>query len=1448
MIRFSTLFCLLLVSLTTYGQGKVFVAKSVNIGESSILSKTFKSYQVYDINSSEIHKYFTSSSVSPDVGFIFGNDHSWSLEISENNIMKPGMMAKVHTENGIELQPVSKIKHYIGYRSGTNDKAAFSVNEGFFLAEINTPTESYFIEPLWHTVPDAPRNYVLMYKKNDHISSKEFKCGLDDLQKQNNFFNNQQIGHDHDHDGLEEAVLAPTACKEVQIGLASDKSMCTKYGSIANVQDHISSIINLVQVNYIGQFNDDLQYVISDWVNISCSGTDPWTNSTNASTFLSSFTAWGPGGFGTHDIGECWTNRDFDGGTVGIAWVGTVCTSNRYNCIQDWTNNDNLLRVTVAHEFGHNWNYGHDAASNFIMSPTVNNTSTWSAASKTAINAFIPTRNCLSACIGGTPPQAEFTSNKTEGCKPLTVNFTDQSTNTPTSWLWTFPGGTPATSIAKNPTVVYNSAGVYNVTLKATNSAGSDTETKVNYITVFDKPTANFTFVKNLGIVDFTNTSSGGTSFFWEFGDGENSNDENPQHEYFAPGTYNVKLTVGNLCGTSTITKSVLIVFVPLADFSSNVVTGCAPLTVSFSDESEFFPTSWKWSFPGANPNSSTLANPVVTYNVAGQYDVTLTATNSAGSNTITIEKYITVKAKPIAGFAVVINGYTATFTNTTGGIDNTWKWFFGDGDSSIVKSPVHTYKNPGTYTVTLTAENDCGKSSFTSVITIAAIPKANFTSNKTTGCTPLNVNYTDISTNAPNAWSWSFPGGIPAVSNAQNPIVNYNTGGVYDVTLIATNALGSDTIKVSNYINALSVPVAGFNASVNGNVVNFTNTSTFGGTYLWDFGDGNSSTNANPVHTYTAEGTYTVTLTATNICGANTVTKTVVVVFPPTAAFSADQTNGCASLVVNFTNNSSASATFFNWTFDGGTPSTSTIKNPTVTYVTPGTYAVTLVAGNSGGNDTVTITSYIIVAGPPVPSYFYVNSNGFTNFNNTTINGASYSWDFGDGQNSTLKNPSHKYAAEGSYTVVMIATNDCGSVTITTIVNVVLPPNAQFNSDNKTGCNNQTITFEDLSSPNTISWAWEFTGGTPSSSTEKNPTISYGSVGSYDVTLIATNSAGSDTIVKSGYVLISNAAPIASFNYNNVGLSFDFSNTSADAYSYNWNFGDGGLSNDENPNHDYTASGDFTVTLIVVNGCGSDTITQQVTVVGTPPIGDFGSNVTSGCLPLVVTYQDGTVGGATSWAWTFPGGEPATSTEENPTVTYNAGGIYDVELIVSNSYGSDTIKQINYIAVGSAPIATYTYTKNGSVVNFQNQTIGATNYLWNFGDGITSTEENPIHAYAGLGQYTVTLTATNECGSFTLTQTITITVGTNEIEAFESVIVTPNPSNGQFRLNINSSENLGVEMKVVDMLGRLVWSKPLEVSKGFFTQEISIDKPSGQYLLILTSNNKLSIQKLIVQ
>jgi hypothetical protein len=85
--------------------------------------------------------------VSPDVGFIFGNDHSWSLEISENNIMKPGMMAKVHTENGIELQPVSKIKHYIGYRSGTNDKAAFSVNEGFFLAEINTPTESYFIEP-----------------------------------------------------------------------------------------------------------------------------------------------------------------------------------------------------------------------------------------------------------------------------------------------------------------------------------------------------------------------------------------------------------------------------------------------------------------------------------------------------------------------------------------------------------------------------------------------------------------------------------------------------------------------------------------------------------------------------------------------------------------------------------------------------------------------------------------------------------------------------------------------------------------------------------------------------------------------------------------------------------------------------------------------------------------------------------------------------------------------------------------------------------------------------------------------------------------------------------------------------------------------------------------------------------------------------------------------------
>lgn len=254
------------------------------------------------------------------------------------------------------------------------------------------------------------------------------------------------------------------------------------------------------------------------------------------------------------------------------------------------------------------------------------------------------------------PPVAAFTADKTTIKVGQTVNFTDQSTNSPTSWSWSFPGGTPSTSTAQNPSVTYNSAGTYSVTLTATNSTGSNSLTKTNYITVsaLQPPVANFiadkTSIMAGQSVKFTDLSTNNpTSWSWSFPGGtpSSSTAQNPTVTYNTAGTFNVTLTAVNSDGSNTMTKTNYITVSalqpPVADFLADKTTINAGQTVNFTDKSTNNPTSWSWSFPGGTPSSSNTQNPSVIYNTAGTYSVTLTATNSAGSDSEEKVNYITV-------------------------------------------------------------------------------------------------------------------------------------------------------------------------------------------------------------------------------------------------------------------------------------------------------------------------------------------------------------------------------------------------------------------------------------------------------------------------------------------------------------------------------------------------------------------------------------------------------------------------------------------------------------------------------------------------------------------------------------------------------------------------------------------------------------------------------------
>jgi PKD repeat protein len=266
-------------------------------------------------------------------------------------------------------------------------------------------------------------------------------------------------------------------------------------------------------------------------------------------------------------------------------------------------------------------------------------------------------------------PVAAFTASPTSGNAPLSVNFTDKSTGSPTEWKWNFGDGSKIidgnTSDYKNPTHVYSKAGTYTVKETAINAVGRNTVTKSKYIKITNAPApvAAFTASPTSGnaplSVNFTDKSTGSpTEWKWNFGDGSkiidgNTSDyKNPTHVYSKAGTYTVKETAINAVGRNTVTKSNYIKITnapaPVAAFTASPTSGNVPMSVKFTDKSTGSPTEWKWNFGDGSKiidgNTSDYKNPTHVYSKAGTYTVKETAINAVGRNTVTKSNYITVK------------------------------------------------------------------------------------------------------------------------------------------------------------------------------------------------------------------------------------------------------------------------------------------------------------------------------------------------------------------------------------------------------------------------------------------------------------------------------------------------------------------------------------------------------------------------------------------------------------------------------------------------------------------------------------------------------------------------------------------------------------------------------------------------------------------------------------
>ena len=518
--------------------------------------------------------------------------------------------------------------------------------------------------------------------------------------------------------------------------------------------------------------------------------------------------------------------------------------------------------------------------------------------------------------------------------------------------------------------------------------------------------------------------------------------------------------------------------------------------------------------------------------------------------------------------------------------------------------------------------------------------------------------------------------GGINGVTNcpyvSQFPPNGATMGGTglanetinsFDITTIGDSICANTSASISASLTGnppSGATIEWFDAQFNGNLV---------------FTGGNFTT---PI--LTTSTTYWV-----RVCPAPYLVPVLVTVVPctfPVASFSSSDSSICINDCISFTDLSSGSPTSWSWYFFGSSTPTSSQQNPTnICYPNAGSFDVALVINNTNGQDSIFIANFITVN--PLPTVVASNDTSICLGSSATISASgaiSYSWDNGLGVG---QNQSPSPITTTTYIVTGTDVNGCQN-TDNVVVTVIIcgnSPIANFSSSDSSICINDCISFTDLSSGSPTSWSWYFFGSSTPTSSQQNPTnICYPTSGSFDVALVVSNANGQDSIFLTNFITV-NALPNVVANTSNTSICAGDSIvlTGSGATSYSW---DNGVTN--GVSFIPTATTLYTVTGTDLNGCqNTNNVTVTVNSCAAPTT-NFNSSNNTPCIGSCITFNDLSAGTPTSWAWSFINGTPTSSTNQNPTICYDSIGTFDVQLIVSNSFGTDTLLISNYITVDS--------------------------------------------------------------------------------------------------------------------------------------------------------------------
>jgi PKD repeat protein len=1031
------------------------------------------------------------------------------------------------------------------------------------------------------------------------------------------------------------------------------------------------------------------------------------------------------------------------------------------------------------------------------------------------------------------------------------------------TYTWNFGDGSPITN-EQYTSHSYTTAGTYPTWVKVTNLCGMETYIYRTVQVANNIPVTTIDYNISPNPVcpsdEVSFRAYGISAYVWSFGDGSpNSTRQEVYHKYAAAGSYPVSITLTNGCGNSTTMNETVLVSNGLPVTNVNLYIDPNPVCpndqVSFDISADA--TSYSWNFGDGQPGTNSEYT-YHSYTSAGSYEVSVTATNSCGNDTTIYETIMVMNNLPVSNVNLYVNpnpvcpNDEVTF-EVSGNESYSYEWNFGDGGPVAGNSNAyHTYTSVGNYNVSVKVTNACGNDTilYTTVQVLGNLPASYYDIQIAPNPVCPNGTVSFQAWSSSDTYLWTFGDGSLSSNKGRTNHV-YSTPGTYPVSLKVTNGCGNSTVlnqSLTVQNNIIPFPddydyaVLQSEACPNDSIVFYVQNGA--GTYLWDFGDGTSSSVTTPFeaedgymvdmsyHSYSTPGNYVATLTVTNQCGNSFSDQFSILVgnnLPVSGEFGWNLSNPKVGETIEFW---AYGGSTYQFDFgDGSAPVTITTDLEKIQhmYSAPGSYNISVVISNSCGKSATYYDNVIVTGSLAIPSVAGVIS-GITELcrgQNSVVYtvppimyAMTYDWTMPTGatgisSTNTITVNFGALAVSGNITVK--GTNPLGSgalsllavslynkppTPVITINGNMLHSNAingnQWYSENgpidgavgpdylatangnyyviatPLGCSSDPSNiipkfflcdaqfsytwdgfahFTDLSTGGPTSWSWDFGDG--SYSILPNPNHNYAKNGAYMVTLTVFNKLNNcvSTITQKVIAGVENPCQ-AEFGYtiNSVSGLASFASLSTGETAYYWDFGDGDYSIVPNTDHTFKKAGFYTVCLTIWNdttGCQSSICKDILFIPESVNFVKADFSYFTDSADSTVVFSDLSTSNATAWYWTM--GDGKIMNTQNPVYSYSKPGIYEVCLTAFDEVNLLSNTACKLIRVSSIPCAigadfsTFIVPATREVSFFCNATGSITDYYWTFGDGGSSSLENPAHQYAAPGYYMVTLMVRNK-------------------------------------------------------------------------------------------------------